>query len=55
MKNPNQPEKAKWIKVLDSKTELPEGRVMTVKVKNKTVALSHHKGKFCARNHVATC
>jgi len=40
-------ENAEWIKVLDNKSELPEGRVMTVKTKNKAVCLVHHKGKFC--------
>ena len=48
MKKPSQPEKTNWIKVLDKKSDLPEGRVMTVMVKDKAVCLSHHNGKFCA-------
>jgi pyruvate oxidase len=48
MKDSVKPQKTKWIKVLDNKNDLPEGRVMTVKVENKTVCLSHHNGKFCA-------
>ena len=37
-----------WYKVLDDKTELPEGRIMTVSAGSKQIALSHFEGKFCA-------
>ena len=37
-----------WHKVLNSKTELAVGRVMTVTVNNKQFALSHFEGKICA-------
>ncbi|MDT8392909.1 MAG: thiamine pyrophosphate-binding protein [Bacteroidales bacterium] len=41
----------KWIKVLDKKTDLAEGRVITVNAENKQVALSHFEGKICALNN----
>ena len=44
----NQQQKLIWHKVLDSKTELAEGRVMTVPAGHKTVCLSHVEGKICA-------
>jgi pyruvate oxidase len=37
-----------WHKVLDNKSELPEGRVMTVTAGHVGVCLTHHKGKFSA-------
>ena len=37
-----------WHKVLDDKSELAEGRVMTVTVGNKDLCLSHWKGKLTA-------
>jgi len=48
MTKPTDQKDKNWIKVLNNKTDLPEGRVMTVKVKNKAVCLTHHKGKYCA-------
>ena len=40
--------KIQWHKVLDSKNELPEGRVMTVTAGHKDLCLSHHKGRYTA-------
>lgn len=37
-----------WHKVLESKSELAEGRVMTVTAGHKTVCLSNFEGKICA-------
>ncbi|MGC9344539.1 MAG: thiamine pyrophosphate-binding protein [Bacteroidales bacterium] len=37
-----------WHKVLDSKKDLAEGRVMTITVGTKQFALSHFEGKICA-------
>ncbi|MBR9997853.1 MAG: Rieske (2Fe-2S) protein, partial [Cyclobacteriaceae bacterium] len=37
-----------WHKVLKSKNELAEGRVMTVNAGHKQVALSHFNDKICA-------
>jgi len=37
-----------WYKVLEDKTEFPEGRIMTVSAGTKQIALSHFEGKFCA-------
>jgi thiamine pyrophosphate-dependent acetolactate synthase large subunit-like protein/nitrite reductase/ring-hydroxylating ferredoxin subunit len=37
-----------WYKVLDSKKELPEGRVKTVTANHKGICLTHYKGKFSA-------
>ena len=37
-----------WHKVLDDKSELAEGRVMTVTAGNKDLCLSHWKGKLTA-------
>ena len=38
----------KWIKVLNKKSELTEGRIITVNAGNKQIALSHFEGKICA-------
>lgn len=38
----------KWIKVLDTKANLAEGRVITVNAGKKQIALSHFEGKICA-------
>jgi thiamine pyrophosphate-dependent acetolactate synthase large subunit-like protein/nitrite reductase/ring-hydroxylating ferredoxin subunit len=48
MTKATQQKNKEWIKVLKEKSDLPEGRVMTVEVNNKAVCLSHFKGKFCA-------
>ena len=40
--------KIQWYKVLEDKSELPEGRIMTVTAGQKQIALSHFEGKFCA-------
>ena len=40
--------KLAWYKVLDSKNELPENRVMTVTAGQRQIALSHFEGKICA-------
>ncbi len=37
-----------WYKVLDSKMELQENRVMTVSAGSKQIALSHFNGRICA-------
>ncbi len=37
-----------WIKVLENKSELAAGRVMTVTAGKKQIALSHYEGKICA-------
>ena len=37
-----------WYKVLDQKSELPEGRVMTVTAGHKGVCLTHFEGKYYA-------
>ncbi|GJM29065.1 MAG: pyruvate oxidase [Cyclobacteriaceae bacterium] len=37
-----------WHKVLENKTELPEGRVMTVTAGHKGICLTHFEGKFHA-------
>tara|TARA_R110001632_G_scaffold34766_1_gene88134 strand:- start:8683 stop:10635 length:1953 start_codon:yes stop_codon:yes gene_type:complete len=37
-----------WHKVLDSRKELPEGRVKTVTANHKGICLTHYKGKFSA-------
>jgi len=37
-----------WFKVLNTKEDLPEGRVMSAIAGNKQVALSHFEGKICA-------
>ena len=37
-----------WIKVLDNKSDLAAGRVMTVTAGKKQIALSHYEGKICA-------
>jgi pyruvate oxidase len=37
-----------WHKVLDSRKELPEGRVKTVTADHKGICLTHYKGKFSA-------
>ncbi len=37
-----------WHKVLDNKTDLPEGRVKTVTAKHKGLCLTHFEGKFSA-------
>lgn len=41
-------EKLIWHKVLDKKSELPNGRVMTVTAGHKGICLTHFKGKFYA-------
>ena len=38
----------KWIKVLDNKKALPEGRVQTVTAEHQDICLTHFKGKFSA-------
>ncbi len=38
----------KWYKVLNTKEELAENRVITVTVGKKQIALSHFEGKICA-------
>ena len=38
----------KWHKILDSKDDLPEGRVTTVTARHKDFCLVHFKGKFAA-------
>ncbi|MEM9361042.1 MAG: thiamine pyrophosphate-binding protein [Bacteroidota bacterium] len=40
--------KTMWYKVLDSKDELPEGRVKTVTAAHKGICLTHFEGKFSA-------
>lgn len=40
--------KVLWHKVLNSKNDLAEGRVMTAVAGKKTLCLSHFKGKICA-------
>lgn len=40
--------KTVWHKVLDDKTELPEGRVMTVTAGHKGICLTHFEGKYSA-------
>ncbi len=37
-----------WHKILKSKSELAENRVMTVNAGNKQIALTHFEGKICA-------
>lgn len=37
-----------WIKVLDNRYDLAEGRVITVNAGTKQIALSHFEGKICA-------
>ncbi len=37
-----------WIKVLDNKEDLAEGRVMTVTANHHDYCLARHQGKFCA-------
>jgi pyruvate oxidase len=37
-----------WHKVLDSRKELPEGRVKTVTANHRGICLTHYKGKFSA-------
>jgi len=41
-------ERTVWYKVLDSKEELPQNRVMTVTAGTKQIAISHFEGKICA-------
>ncbi len=41
-------ERTVWYKVLDSKEELPENRVMTVTAGKKQIALAHFEGQICA-------
>ena len=41
-----------WHKVLDDKSELAEGRVMTVTAGNKDLCLSHWKGKLTALQNI---
>ncbi len=38
----------KWYKVLESKKDLPEGRVKTVTANHQGICLTHYKGKFSA-------
>ncbi len=38
----------KWYKVLDDKSFLAEGRVMTVHAGTKEICLTHHEGHICA-------
>ncbi len=38
----------KWHKVLDNKSELKEGRVMTVTAGHQGICLAHFEGKICA-------
>lgn len=38
----------KWVKVLDDKDELVEGRVMTVTADDHDYCLAHNEGKYCA-------
>ena len=38
----------KWIKVLENKKTLPEGRVQTVTAAHQDICLTHFKGKFSA-------
>ncbi len=40
--------KMRWYKVLDDKSELPEGRVKTVTAGHQGVCLTHFEGKFSA-------
>jgi len=40
--------KTVWHKVLDDKTELPEGRVMTVTAGHTGICLTHFEGKYTA-------
>ncbi len=40
--------KTVWHKVLDDKSELPEGRVMTVTAGHKGICLTHYEGKYSA-------
>ena len=40
--------KTVWHKVLDDKSELPEGRVMTVTAGHKGICLTHFEGKYSA-------
>ena len=40
--------KTVWYKVLDDKTELLEGRVMTVTAGHKGICLTHYEGKYSA-------
>lgn len=41
-------EKIRWYKVLNQKSELANGRIMTVNAGHKQIALSHFEGKICA-------
>ena len=41
----------KWVKVLDNKNELLEGRVMTVTAENHDFCVTHYKGNYCALNN----
>lgn len=41
-------EKISWYKVLNQKSELANGRIMTVNAGHKQIALSHFEGKICA-------
>ena len=38
----------KWYKVLESRNQIKEGRVMTVTAENKDICLTHYKGKLSA-------
>ena len=38
----------KWHKVLDNKSQLKEGRVMTVTAGHQGICLAHFEGKLCA-------
>jgi pyruvate oxidase len=40
--------KTVWHKVLENKTELLEGRVMTVTAGHKGICLTHYEGKYSA-------
>lgn len=40
--------KTVWHKVLEDKSELPEGRVMTVTAGHKGICLTHYEGKYSA-------
>lgn len=40
--------KQRWYKVLDSKNDLPEGRIKTVSAGTRQIALSHFEGRICA-------
>ncbi len=44
----SQPKKLTWHKVLENKSELPEGRVTTVTANHVGICLTHFQGKLCA-------